>query len=110
MQEEALLALLRLADRAQTLDCSTVAERDVCRILEEEISAGAAQRGTDEAAVPGLDGVRRGLGAFEEVVGGLDVVLRRQQLGDDLSGLLGERPGIGDEALGPGTMPEPGPL
>ena len=111
MQEETLAFFRRAADRAQALDGQrSMAEREVCGVLEEQVAAGGMQLGPDQPAMAGLDGVRGGLATVEEVVDGVDVILAKEQLGDGLARLTGEGLGVGHDPFPPGAMPQPNPL
>ena len=111
MEQEPLAVFRRAADRAQALD----RRRRWLNEMYEVSSMSRYQPGLrswvrTRPAMAGLDGVRGGLGAVEDVVGGLDVILARKQLGDGLAGPGGEGLGVSHDPFPPGAMPEPNPL
>ena len=110
MEEEAL-ALVRDTDGAQPRHgLRAMGEGQVRRILDEQVAARLPQFDLDQGAMTALDRIGGRFGAVEEGVGGIDVVLPREQLGDGASRLLGHRAGDRHDTLSPSGMPQLGLL
>ena len=73
-------------------------------VLDEEVSTGSAKFSHDQPAVTGLNRIRDDLAFVEEVVGGIDIVLACEQLGDQFARLPGQRLRKRHDPLPPGAM------
>ena len=110
LEEESLPPLLRAPDRARAghRPLAVGGGRDR-RVLDEQVPSGLAQLLLDRATMAVLDRVGSDFASVEEVVGGVDVVLAGEQLGDGRPGPFGEGSGVGHETTPAGAMPEPDP-
>jgi hypothetical protein len=101
MEQEPLLAFLRVPDRAQPrYRLGAMGVRGERRVLDEQEPAGRPQFVLDQPAMRGLNPIGRDLLVPEEFVGGFDVVFSGEKLGKKLAGLLGQGPGSKAEASG----------
>src|SRR4051794_24463047 len=84
-------------------------EGEEAGIFDEQIVTRGSEPGSYEAAMPGLDGIGGGLRPVEQVVGGLDVVGRVEELRDRGPGPGGHGFGDGLDAAGAAAVVHLGP-
>ena len=110
MEEKTLLSLLRSPDRTEARHrLLAMTEGRKRRVLNEQISSGRLQLVLDQTTMRGLDRVGSDFAPVEKVVGGVNVVLPSEQLGNRGARPLGQGLSERHETSPPGAMPQPSP-